>query len=96
MEDERVHFGDATIGSWFAFAENKAHATYCMNELDRKLRIDFAPDACNMDVDHVVERCSAVQCFPHVASEHFARDQLFWCRIRYSSNSNSRVRRSSG
>lgn len=47
-----------------------------MNELDRKLGIDFAPDTRNVNVDHVVQRGSAVYGLPHVASEHLARNEL--------------------
>src|SRR5438445_12227482 len=54
--------------------ENETNTTHGMDEFHALLVVNFASEVSDVDINHVVQRRSAVRFTPHVFCEHLACD----------------------
>src|SRR5262245_12232611 len=64
------------IPSWFALTQHESHTTNGMDQLEITFLIYLFPQPRDVNVDDIVERCTACRFLPHVPSQHFTRYQV--------------------
>ena len=55
-------------------SQYETDAADCMQELSWKWIVNFAADSCDMHVNHIIEGCIPDRCLPHIAGNHFTRN----------------------
>jgi hypothetical protein len=55
-------------------SQYETDAADCVQELSWKWIVDFAADSCDMHVNHIIEGCIPDRCLPHIAGNHFTRN----------------------